>query len=263
MATGLGCPGSHAAPGRDRRRERLLPPLLHERSSSSTSTSPRRCSGSMWVSRAIKDAGHESQGALHSRQAVAEEDPGVRPRRRAASRSRRACTSTSPTSSAQGQAEVCPDVADVFGGPHPTFSPEYLEVGRHRRRSAAARASSRLVELLNKPGGGRDYYETANFWFKTPRPARSSRTASVRWCRTSTSSACPTATHDLRRGRDLPQLGPQGVRHQRGCPMNCSFCFHHAWKKKVYGAKNKEYTRKRSVRPRHRRDQPGAAQSTR
>jgi radical SAM superfamily enzyme YgiQ (UPF0313 family) len=34
---------------------------------------------------------------------------------------------------------------------------------------------------------------------------------------------------------------------QRGCPMLCSFCFHHAWKNKVYGAKNSEYVRKRSV----------------
>src|SRR5258705_509932 len=34
---------------------------------------------------------------------------------------------------------------------------------------------------------------------------------------------------------------------QRGCPMPCSFCFHHAWKKKVYNARNSEYVRKRSV----------------
>jgi anaerobic magnesium-protoporphyrin IX monomethyl ester cyclase len=34
---------------------------------------------------------------------------------------------------------------------------------------------------------------------------------------------------------------------QRGCPMPCSFCFHHAWKKKVYNVRNSEYVRKRSV----------------
>ncbi len=34
---------------------------------------------------------------------------------------------------------------------------------------------------------------------------------------------------------------------QRGCPMLCSFCFHHAWKKKVYGARNNDYVRKCSV----------------
>ena len=34
---------------------------------------------------------------------------------------------------------------------------------------------------------------------------------------------------------------------QRGCPMNCSFCFHHAWRKKIYGVANSEYVRKRSV----------------
>ena len=34
---------------------------------------------------------------------------------------------------------------------------------------------------------------------------------------------------------------------QRGCPMLCTFCFHHAWKNKIYGAKNSEYVRKRSV----------------
>lgn len=34
---------------------------------------------------------------------------------------------------------------------------------------------------------------------------------------------------------------------QRGCPMLCSFCFHHVWKSKVYDAKNSQYVRKRSV----------------
>ncbi len=34
---------------------------------------------------------------------------------------------------------------------------------------------------------------------------------------------------------------------QRGCPMMCTFCFHHAWKEKVYNVKNSEYVRKRSV----------------
>ncbi|MFT4542207.1 MAG: anaerobic magnesium-protoporphyrin IX monomethyl ester cyclase [Planctomycetota bacterium] len=34
---------------------------------------------------------------------------------------------------------------------------------------------------------------------------------------------------------------------QRGCPMNCSFCFHHAWKGKVYKERNTRYVRKRSV----------------
>jgi len=34
---------------------------------------------------------------------------------------------------------------------------------------------------------------------------------------------------------------------QRGCPMPCSFCFHHALKKKVYNVRNGEYVRKRTV----------------
>jgi radical SAM superfamily enzyme YgiQ (UPF0313 family) len=37
------------------------------------------------------------------------------------------------------------------------------------------------------------------------------------------------------------------IKTDRGCPMNCSFCFHHAWKKKVYGVTNNEYVRRRSV----------------
>ncbi len=41
--------------------------------------------------------------------------------------------------------------------------------------------------------------------------------------------------------------GRKVVLTQRGCPMMCSFCFHHAWKGKVYGAKNSEYVRKRTV----------------
>ena len=37
------------------------------------------------------------------------------------------------------------------------------------------------------------------------------------------------------------------IKTDRGCPMNCSFCFHHAWKQKVYKVKNNEYVRRRSV----------------
>ena len=44
--------------------------------------------------------------------------------------------------------------------------------------------------------------------------------------------------------RDSPR---KVVLTQRGCPMLCSFCFHHAWKKKVYEVRNREYVRKRSV----------------
>ena len=34
---------------------------------------------------------------------------------------------------------------------------------------------------------------------------------------------------------------------QRGCLYNCSFCFHRAWRDKLYHARHKEYLRKRSV----------------
>ncbi|MBM3976001.1 MAG: radical SAM protein [Planctomycetes bacterium] len=34
---------------------------------------------------------------------------------------------------------------------------------------------------------------------------------------------------------------------QRGCLYSCSFCFHHAWRDKLYHAKGREYLRKRSV----------------
>ncbi|MFT6109756.1 MAG: radical SAM superfamily enzyme YgiQ (UPF0313 family) [Planctomycetota bacterium] len=44
--------------------------------------------------------------------------------------------------------------------------------------------------------------------------------------------------------RDSPR---KVISTQRGCPMLCSFCFHHAWKTKVYEAKNNRYVRKRSV----------------
>jgi hypothetical protein len=39
---------------------------------------------------------------------------------------------------------------------------------------------------------------------------------------------------------------------QRGCPMNCSFCFHHAWKKKVYNANNKRVRAQAFGQPRDR-----------
>ena len=205
---------------------------------------PQEMLGLMWLSRAIKDAGHESKALFIPDkkwiEKIKEYDPHV------------VCYSVTTgmhlfyADVNRKVKEVMPQVFSIFGNSHPTFSPEYLELTPGADAICRGEGEEAVVELLNKMEAGEDYYETANFWFRKPdgeivkNPQR-------------------PLTQDLDKlgfpDRDVVYEAGAIYRNsdrkvfvtQRGCPMNCSFCFHHAWKKKVYGARNKEYTRKRSV----------------
>src|SRR5262249_12275089 len=103
-----------------------------------------------------------------------------------------------------------------------------------------------LVELADRLAAGGDLSSIPNIWWKEPQG------------RIHEDAPRPIAT-DLHavgapdralvyEATELYRNSPRKVfKADRGCPMHCSFCFHHAMKRKVYGVTNDQYVRRRSV----------------
>jgi radical SAM superfamily enzyme YgiQ (UPF0313 family) len=205
---------------------------------------PQEMLGIMWLSRAIKDAGHQTKALFVPDrdwvQKLKEYNPDV-------------VAYSVTTGMHLYLAEInqrvkreLPGVLSVFGGPHPTFSPEYIEtdgidvVCRGEGEQA-------IVELLERVAEGRDFSDVQNLWVKDTKTGEIAKNP----VRPLVQNLDELGQPDREVVYDAAPIYADCDRKvfvtQRGCPMNCSFCFHHAWKKKVYSANNKEYTRKRSV----------------
>jgi radical SAM superfamily enzyme YgiQ (UPF0313 family) len=205
---------------------------------------PQEMLGIMWLSRAIKDAGHDTRALF-----LPDKDWLAKLRAYAPDVVCYSVTTGMHLYLAeinQKVKEALPGVFSVFGGPHPTFTPEYLETDGI---DAICRGEGEhaLVELLEKLATGADPYDTANFWFKRRDTGEIVKNPQRPLVRDLDALGFP----DREVVYDAAPIYAESDRKvfvtQRGCPMNCSFCFHHAWKKKIYNANNKEYTRKRSV----------------
>ncbi|MCC7014279.1 MAG: B12-binding domain-containing radical SAM protein [Planctomycetes bacterium] len=205
---------------------------------------PQEMLGVMWLSRAIKDAGHDTRALFVPDRdwitKLKEYNPDV------------VCFSVT-TGMHQYMAEInqrvkreLPGVLSVFGGPHPTFTPEYIELDGI---DVICRGEGEVavVELLDRVAAGQDIKDVANMWVKDRATGEIHKNPVRPLVRDLDSLGFPDrdVVYDA-----APIYGDSDRKvfvTQRGCPMNCSFCFHHAWKKKVYNSNNKEYTRKRSV----------------
>ena len=205
---------------------------------------PQEMLGIMWLSRAIKDAGHETKALFIPERSWLEKVRSYAPDV--------VCYSVT-TGMHLYLAEInqqvkaaLPGVLSVFGGPHPTFSPEYLETPGI---DAICRGEGEqaMVELLDRLAAGADIYDTANFHFKRPDTGEIVRNLPRPLVQDLDHLGFPDREVIYEASEVYRDSDRKVFVSQRGCPMNCSFCFHHAWKKKVYGVKNKEYTRKRTV----------------
>lgn len=205
---------------------------------------PQEMLGMMWVSRAIKDAGHEAKALFIPDKAWLEKIKEYAP-------------DVVAYSSTTGMhlyfadinrkvKEVVPNAIAVFGGAHPTFSPEYVET---EGVDAVCRGEGEvaIVELLNRMRDGEDFYDVPNFWFKHRETGEIIKNPQGPLVQDLDELGFPDRDIVYEAGEIYKNSDRKVFVTQRGCPMNCSFCFHHAWKKKVYSANNKQYTRKRSV----------------
>ncbi len=199
--------------------------------------------GVMQLSASLKAAGHETRmifvpDPLLPRK-IREWDPGV------------VCTSTMTgvhTAHAALHRIVkrwAPRALSIAGGPHPTVVPEFV---REPGLDAICRGEGEqaLVDFVDAAERGGDLAAIPNIWFKDGdgvvhengvRPLVSDLDALPHLDRSLVYDASSVYRNSPRKV----------IKADRGCPMNCSFCFHHSWKKKVYGVGNNEYVRRRSV----------------
>jgi anaerobic magnesium-protoporphyrin IX monomethyl ester cyclase len=205
---------------------------------------PQEMLGIMWLSRAVKDAGHEAKALFLPEKnwlrKAKEYAPDV------------LCYSVTTgmhlylAEVNRKVKEVLPNALSVFGGPHATFSPEYLETAGI---DAICRGEGEgaLVELLDRLREGKDYHDVMNFWFKRRDTGEIVKNEQRPLVRDIDSLGFPDREIVYDAGKIYRETDRKVFVSQRGCPMPCSFCFHHAMKKKIYGVGNTEYVRKRSV----------------
>ena len=119
------------------------------------------------------------------------------------------------------------DALSVFGGPHPTYSPDMIE---KKYVDAICRGEGEIyfLELIEKLENNEDFYATKNFWFKKE-----------------DGSIVKNPIGDLVNNLDEPPRPDRALMYDvddslrargtklfmatRGCPYKCSYCFNHAY----------------------------------
>ena len=205
---------------------------------------PQEMLGVMYLSRAIKDAGHESKCLFIPDRdwlaKVAEFNPDV-------------VLYSMTTGMHMYFADVnrkvksvLPHVWAVAGGPHPTFSPEYL---KEEGMDAICRGEGEhaIVEFLNLLSEDKSVVNVANFHIKDRETGEIYENPVRPIIKELESIGFPDREVVYEAGAIYRESDRKVFVTQRGCPMPCTFCFHHAMKKNVYGIRNPEYVRKRSV----------------
>ncbi len=137
------------------------------------------------------------------------------------------------------------DFFSILGGPHVTFLPDCVK-DPNIDALCIGEGEHAFLELLNALEAGEDWRGIDNLcWADEEGTLHKNPLRPLVKDLDSLGFADRDLIYDAQSiYRDSPR---KVVLTQRGCPMQCSFCFHHAWKKKVYNARNSEYVRKRSV----------------
>ena len=206
-----------------------------------TRTLPQEMLGPMYLSRAVKDAGHEMR-------AICLPDP------RWLAKIREYRPDVITWSLMTGNHRQIFDVNrflkskfdyfSLMGGPHVTFVPDSAkEPGVDAL--CIGEGEGAIVELCGALERGEDWRGIRNLAWAEGDVVRRNPLRPLVKDLDSLGFPDRALIYDAEPiYRDSPR---KVVATQRGCPMSCSFCFHHAWKGKVYQARNSEYVRKRSV----------------
>jgi radical SAM superfamily enzyme YgiQ (UPF0313 family) len=137
------------------------------------------------------------------------------------------------------------DFFSIMGGPHPTFVPD-MALDKDVDAVCIGEGEGALVELLERLAAGADWRGVENLAYAGEDGAlvRNPLRPLVR-------DLDALGFPDRSLVYDAQKLYRNNTRKvvltMRGCPMQCSFCFHHAWRKKVYAERVSTYVRKRSV----------------
>ena len=136
-----------------------------------------------------------------------------------------------------------PNAISVFGGPHPTYSPEMIEKDYV---DAICRGEGEVffLELVEKLEKKEDYYNVKNFWFKKK---DGSIVKNQMGSLESNLDEPPVPDRKLMYDADkaLRARGTKLFMATRGCPYQCTYCFNHAYNALTKG--KGEMIRSRSV----------------
>ena len=199
--------------------------------------------GAMYISRAVKDAGHQMEALVlpdaQWLKKIKEYAPDV-------------IAWSLMTGSHKQIFDVNSilkskfDFFSVMGGPHVTCVPDCVKQ-KEIDAVCIGEGEGAMVELLNKMQAGEDLRYIPNFVFADPEaPDGMKRNPPRPLVQDLDGLGFPYRELLYDAAPVYAQSPRKVIVTQRGCPMMCSFCFHHAWKR-TYGATNKQYVRKRSV----------------
>jgi radical SAM superfamily enzyme YgiQ (UPF0313 family) len=203
---------------------------------------PQEMLGVQWLCGALKRAGHEPSVQFLP-------DPDWKDKLREANPGLLAFSVTTGDHRFYQQvalaAQEVVSAPTIFGGPHPTFVPDLaLEPGvDFVCRGEGETSLSMLASALESRG---DVHAIPNLSY---RGADGQRVDNPLLPLHGSLDALgfPDRETMYRAGALYRDCERKIVLTQRGCLYNCSFCFHHAWRDKVYQAKRTTYLRKRSV----------------
>ena len=132
----------------------------------------------------------------------------------------------------------------VFGNSHPTFVPDLIE---EDGVDAICRGEGEYAfpDLCTRLEKGEDITGVDNFWIKQNGTIHRNKVRPLACTLEELGFPDRSVIYDY--GQCYRDMERKIFITQRGCPNSCSYCFHHAWRDKVYGATKKQYVRKRSV----------------
>ena len=132
----------------------------------------------------------------------------------------------------------------VFGNAHPTFVPEMI---REEGVDAICRGEGEhaMAELVTRLERGEDVRDVRNFWIRQGDQVHENPVRPLVEDLEQLGFPDRSVIYDT--GEIYREMERKVFITQRGCPNSCSYCFHHAWRDKVYSATRKQYVRKRSV----------------
>jgi radical SAM superfamily enzyme YgiQ (UPF0313 family) len=196
--------------------------------------------GIQWISRAAKNAGHQTKFVVtpdaHWIKKVKEFEPDV---------VGFMCT-TGVHKHVMEMAKALKrhhKFLSVFGGHHPTFVPEILNE-QHVDVIVKGEGESAFQDLLNNLRDGKPISNIANLNVKEDGHIFSNDLRPLVFDLDQNGFPDREALYEASAFyRDMERKCFQS---SRGCPYKCSFCFHHAWKDKVYKASMTEYLRTRT-----------------
>lgn len=126
----------------------------------------------------------------------------------------------------------------LFGGPHCTFYPEFIENDELIDGICQGEGESAIVELLRKIEQGQDYAQTSNWWLRVD--GRIYKNTVREKIEDLDNLPIPNRDIIYAENTDLRDMPIKRILCSRGCPFACAYCFNKKYNI-LYQGKGKVY----------------------